>query len=117
MNKLKVMRQNSGAPAMHLKKGTPVTMNDGWRGVFMNVTDDVMYCDLAGPNPHWTGRSIKMSFVTIDKGKVTADWKLSTLLSSILATVSTSTVDREQRRMADLNRMRLDREWKAVSED
>lgn len=110
MSKLKTVRQNSRL-ALHLKKGSLVEFNDGWRGVFRSVTDDVMYCDEVGPNPHWTGRAIKMSFVTIDKGKITADWNLSMMLSKILTTASKPPGDREQRRMADLERARIEREW------
>jgi hypothetical protein len=113
MIKLKTPRQNNPV-AVHLKTGMPIRMNDGWRGTVRFVIDGFVHCDELGANPHETGRAVKTSFVTIDgDNKAAADWKLSLLLSKILATASTPTVDREHR-MVDFNRERLECEWNSA---
>lgn len=118
--KLKVVqnRDSRNRSQQFLKKGMPVLMSDGWAGKIAFVADGFMHCDEDGPNPHCTGRAVKLSSLKISRGIVTVNW--ASRSNNTRNTRKGSTRPSSSNAapvVVDLNRARLAREWRDAPED
>jgi hypothetical protein len=117
--KLKVVqnRDSRNRSQQFLKKGMPVLMSDGWAGKIAFVADGFTHCDEDGPNLHCTGRAVKLSSLKVSRGIVTINW--ASRSNSTRNTRKSVRLPNEQHRavVVDLDRAKLEREWKDAPED
>jgi hypothetical protein len=104
LRNLKLLRQNSGdLLAGRLKNGTTVQTKDGWRGKVLHDDGDTLVCIRDGEQPNdWLRgyRAFSRRSMTINGNS------------------NATACDRQQQRrnveVIDLNRTRLEREWRGA---